>query len=45
MRFKIHVEAFGWTWDKEWGDASHTIKIGEGAFTILTIGLGFWLYI
>ncbi len=44
MRFHIKVEAFGYTFEKEWGSADHTAKILEGAVTILTVGITFQLY-
>jgi hypothetical protein len=44
FRAKVHVSAFGWTFDRGWGAATHTTKLVELAGTILTIGVGFWLY-
>ena len=44
MRLSIKVEAFGYTWSKEWGDASHIKKLGEGTGVILTVGISFGLY-
>jgi len=45
MKFKLTIKAFGYTFDKEWGDPSKVNEIIKGAVTILTVGIDFALYV